>query len=43
MQHTTTITGLTKEGSVMVGPDSDAEDVLVAGAEDQRDQQEKYK
>ena len=37
-EHTTI--GLTKVGSVMVGPDGDADDVLVAGAEDQGDQQE---
>ena len=39
VEHTTTI-GLTEVGSVMVGPDGDADDVLVAGAEDERDQQE---
>ena len=38
MEHTTT--GLTNIGGVMVGPDGDADDVLVAGAEDQGNQQE---
>ena len=38
VEHATT--SLTKISSVMVGPDGDADDVLVAGAEDERDQQE---
>ena len=38
VEHATT--SLTKISSVMVGPDGDADDVLVAGAEDQRHQQE---
>ena len=38
VEHATT--SLTKIGSVMVGPDGDADDVLVAGAEHHRHQQE---